>query len=67
VPGCYLGDIFFKSFYLGFIFGFQLFMFVLFVNNMIVFNIYLGIFFFLGFIFVDRAYYLKKNIHPSAA
>lgn len=43
------------------------FMFILFVNNMIIFNIYLGIFFFLGFIFVDRAYYLKKNSHAAVS
>ena len=35
-------------------------LFVLFINNMVVFNIYLVIFFSLGFILVDRGYYLNQ-------
>ena len=37
----------------------RIFLFILFINSMIVFNTYLSVFFFLGMIFVDRAYYLK--------
>jgi hypothetical protein len=36
--------------------------FILFLNSMIVFNTYLGVFFFLGIIFVDRAYYLEAPL-----
>ncbi|HMI68088.1 MAG TPA: hypothetical protein VK517_18725, partial [Cyclobacteriaceae bacterium] len=37
----------------------KIFLFILFINSMIVFNTYLSVFFILGMIFVDRAYYLK--------
>jgi hypothetical protein len=39
----------------------KIIMFIFFFNNMIIFNAYLGAFFILGFILVDRAYYLKRN------
>jgi hypothetical protein len=39
----------------------RVFLFILFINSMIVFNTYLSFFFFLGTIFVDRAYYLRES------
>lgn len=34
---------------------------LIFLNNMVIFNIYQGLFFVLGIMFVDRAYYLRKQ------
>jgi len=39
----------------------KIYLFVLFVNSMIVFNTYLGFFFMLGIVFIDRAYYLDER------
>jgi hypothetical protein len=39
----------------------RLFIFVLFINAMVVFNTYQSVFFILGVIMVDRAYYLKHT------
>jgi hypothetical protein len=41
----------------------KIFIFILFMNISVVFNTYIGVFFFLGFMFVDRAYYLQKVQH----
>jgi hypothetical protein len=39
----------------------KIYLFIIFINSMIVFNTYFSVFFVLGIIFIDRAYYLKTK------